>query len=308
MHFNKLDLNLLVALDAMLTETSISRAAERLHLSQSAMSNALARLRSYFDDELLVQVGRRMELTPRAEALKEAVRDVLVRIDTTVASQPEFDLARTDREFRIFASDYTQVMLMPHLLALARQQAPGVRFEFLPQVVQPQRALERGEADLMIIPRGFDSADHPSDVLFEEEFCCLVWNGSALARETLSFERYLAADHVVMKPAGTDHPSFESWFVQRFGVSRRIAVTTYSFSAVPALLVGSDCLATVHARMAAQVQGMLPLTRLRPPVQMSKLEQLMQWHKYRTRDPGLSWLRALVHEAARRMDLGLSAL
>ena len=88
MRFNKLDLNLLVALDAMLAERSISKAAERLHLSQSAMSNALARLRDYFDDELLVQVGRKLELTPRAETLKESVRDVLVRVDSAILAQP----------------------------------------------------------------------------------------------------------------------------------------------------------------------------------------------------------------------------
>src|SRR5205085_11334612 len=99
MRFNKLDLNLLVALDAMLAERNISRDAERMHMSQSAMSNALARLRLYFEDELLVQIGRRMELTPRAEALQDIVRDVLVRVDAGVLTSPSFDFARSDREF-----------------------------------------------------------------------------------------------------------------------------------------------------------------------------------------------------------------
>ncbi|MEC4511813.1 LysR family transcriptional regulator, partial [Klebsiella pneumoniae] len=114
MRFNKLDLNLLVALDALLSEQNISRAAEKIHLSQSATSNALARLREYFDDELLVQVGRKMEPTPRAEALKDAVRDILVRVDATVAAQPEFGPAQANRLFRLFVSDYTMTTLIPH--------------------------------------------------------------------------------------------------------------------------------------------------------------------------------------------------
>jgi LysR family nod box-dependent transcriptional activator len=123
MRFNKLDLNLLVALDAMLLERNISRAAERLHVSQSAMSSSLARLRTYFDDPLLVQVGRRMELTPRAQALKEVVRDILGRVDTAIATRPQFDPAQSDREFRLLVSDYTLVTLMPHLLALVRRKS-----------------------------------------------------------------------------------------------------------------------------------------------------------------------------------------
>ena len=107
MRLNKLDLNLLVALDAMLTETSITVAAQRLHMSQSAMSNALGRLRDHFQDKLLVQVGRRMEITPRGLVLREAVRDVLMRIDTTIAAQPEFDPAKSEREFTLLVSDYT---------------------------------------------------------------------------------------------------------------------------------------------------------------------------------------------------------
>ena len=204
MRFNKLDLNLLVALDALLTECSISRAAARVHLSQSAMSNALARLRAYFGDELLVQVGCTLELTPRAQTMKEPVRDVLMRVDTAIAAQPQFDPSRSDRTFQLLVSDYTTVTLMPHLLALARRQSGTVRFLLspLPQLDQPQRALGRGEADLLVIPRNYCSPDHPIETLFEEEYVCMVWNSSRFARAgTLSYEDYVAADHVEVQPA-----------------------------------------------------------------------------------------------------------
>lgn len=302
MRFNKLDLNLLVALDAMLTERSVSRAAERLNLSPSATSNALARLRDYFEDELLVQVGRKMELTPRAEGLQEAVRDVLVRVDSTIATQPEFVPSKSDRTFRIFASDYTQMVLAPHVLALASEQGCSAQFEFLPQVSNPQRNLERGEADLLIIPRGFTSPEHPEEVLYEDDFVCVLWSASYLAQGEFTFERYLASGHVVMRPSGTDNDSFESWFVKRYGVTRRVAVTTYGFATVPALVVGTHHVATVHARLARLLVAAWPL-EIRPvPVPMTKMEQAVQWHKYRTQDPGLVWLRGLFRDAVKRMD------
>lgn len=302
MRFNRLDLNLLVALDALLKECSITRAAERLNLSPSATSNALARLREYFDDELLVQVGRRMEPTPRAQGLQEAVRDVLVRVDSAIAIQPEFDPSTSDRVFRIFVSDYTQMVFVPHVLALASAARCTARFEFLPQVSNPQRSLERGEADLLIIPRGFLSPDHPEELLYTEEFLCVVWREGALAQGELTFERYLAAGHVVMQPQGGIGDSFEVWFAKRYGVTRRVAVTTYGFSALPAMVVGTDLIATVHARLARALQPAWPIELRTPPLPTAPMEQGLQWHKYRSMDPGLVWLRTLLKKAAERMD------
>lgn len=301
MRFNKLDLNLLVALDAMLTERSISRAAERMHMSQSAMSNALARLREYFNDELLVQVGRRMELTPRAETLQDAVRDVLVRVDTTIATPPAFDPTQTDREFRLFVSDYSLQTLMPHVLALAHRQGAQVRFQFLAQVAQPQRSLERGEADLLVIPKGFCSPEHPIDLVFEEDFVCVVWSGSRWAGRPLSIEDFTSAGHVVIE-TGSGQPAFEGWFMQRYGVSRRVEVSSFSFTSLPALVIGTERIATVHARLARQACKSLPLQLSPMPLPMPRMEQSMQWHKYRTQDPGLVWLRKLLREAASAMD------
>src|SRR5437773_838371 len=274
MRFNRLDLNLLVALDALLTELSITKAAERLNLSPSATSNALARLREYFDDELLVQVGRRMEPTPRAQGLQEAVRDVLVRVDSTIAIQPQFEPSKSDRVFRIFVSDYTQMVFVRHVLALA--------------------SLERGEADLLIIPRGFLSPDHPQETLYTEDFVCVVWRDGALARGELTFERYLAAGHVVMQPPGNAGDSFEAWFVKRYGVTRRVAVTSYGFTALPVMVVGTDLIATVHARLAHALRAAWPIELRTPPLPITSMEQGLQWHKYRTQDPGLVWLRGLL--------------
>lgn len=302
MRFKKLDLNLLVALDVLLKERSVSRAAEVLNLSASAMSNSLARLRDYFDDELLVQIGRKMELTPRAENLHAAVRDVLLRIDSTIADHPVFDPSGSDRIFRIFASDYTQLVLAPALLAAAFRAGSTVRFEFLPQVAMPHRQLERGEADLLIIPTGFTSPDHPSEVLFEEEFVCVVWRDAAIAQGELTFDRFVAAEHVTMQPAGGQAAAFEGWFLKRYGVTRRVAASTYSFVTLPAMIVGTEYVATVHARIAKRLLRAFPLEIRSTPMPFDHIEQAVQWHNLRRNDPGLVWLRGMLQEAARHMD------
>lgn len=302
MRFNRLDLNLLVALDVLLAEHSISRAAERLHMSPSAMSNALARLRSYFDDELLVPVGRRMEPTPRAEGLRSAVRDVLLRVESTIALPPAFDPKQADRTFRIFVSDYTQLVFAPHVLALAEAAGCTAGFEFLPQVAQPQRSLESGEADLIVIPSTFLSPDHPHEVLYEEPFCCVLWKDSRLAQAPLTRERYLSANHAVMQPTAQGGRSFEQDFAQRHGVERRITVSSYAFAPLPAMVVGTELVATVHRRLAERMAQAWPVVLRELPLPMAPMAQAVQWQRYRSQDPGLIWLRGLLLRAVQRMD------
>jgi len=306
MRYNKLDLNLLVALDALLTERSITRAGERMNLTPSAVSNALARLRTHFDDELLVQVGRKMEPTPRAEGLHDAVRDVLVRIESTITTQPAFDPTTSDRSFKILLSDYSQLVLGPHLVALAAAARCTARFEFLPQVANPLRILERGEADLLIMPRYLLSPDHPLDVLYTETFVCVVWREGAWAEGALTMQRYAAAGHVVMQPAGTTADSFESQFIKQRGIERRIAMTCYCFSALPALVCGTDLIATLHRRLALTLAGAWPVVMKEPPLDFDTMEQAVQWHRYRTNDPGIVWLRGLLAKAVVRLDASLS--
>jgi LysR family transcriptional regulator, nod-box dependent transcriptional activator len=302
MRFKKLDLNLLVALDALLTERNVTRAGERLALSQSATSNALARLRQYFDDELLVAVRGKLEPTPRAELLHEAVRDVLLRIDTTVAAAPEFDPRASDREFTLFVSDYSMQVLMPRVLALAAQRGSRIRLRLKQQVAHPYRSLERGEADLLIIPGIFCSPDHPQQRLFADHFVCVVWKHSPLAEGEMSLERYLAASHVDMQPADDELPVLEHWFTTAHRMRRHIAVTSHNFVAIPHMVVGSDLIGTVHSRLAQLVLPAIPVVVKPVPLPITEFEQTLQWHKYRSRDPGLIWLRGLLEEAANKLD------
>lgn len=301
MRFNRLDLNLLVALDALLTERSVTRAAALLHLSPSATSDALARLRDYFNDELLVQVGRKMEPTPRAQSLHPAVRDVLVRVDSTITAQPRFDPRETDRAFRIFASDYTQMVLGPPLMTVLAQEQCQAVVNFLPQVALPQRDLERGDADLLVLPRSLMSKDHPHELLYEERFVCLVWKRSALASGSLTRARYEAAGHVLMKPIATGGDSFQELALRKASFVRRVVATSYGFATVAPLLVGTEAVATVHERLAQVLARAWPLA-IRPcPVAIPPMQQAVQWHKHRTQDLGLAWLREALRRACAAM-------
>lgn len=305
MRFHRLDLNLLVALDVLLAERSVSRAAARLNLSASATSDALARLREYFDDELLVQVGRRMETTPRAESLRDPVRDMLVRVEATITTPPSFDPARTERVFRIFASDYTQMVLGPALMQQVASQACSAGFEFLPQVTEPGRELERGDADLLVMPESLLTDDHPHRVLYEEQFVCVVWQDGPLASGRLTRERYLAARHVVMRPQGARADSYEDWFLRSHGLPRDVAATSYGFASVAGLLVGTPWVATMHQRLARQLARVWPLL-LRPcPLDIPPMRQAVQWHGFRSQDPGIVWLLDQINRAAQALGTSL---
>lgn len=305
MRFKRLDLNLLVALDHMLNLRSISRAAEQMNMSQSAMSNALTRLRTYFEDPLLVQVGRRMELTPKAEAMRHNVRDILVRVDAAIATDLSFDPAQSGRQFRILLSDYTMNVLMPHVIELAHAASPTIRFQLLPQQVQPYLEIEKGEADLLIAPSILVSRDHPSATLFEDDFCCLVWKGSRYAGREISVDDYIDAGHVRMLPI-TGGRSFEDQFLDQKGIKRRVEVITYNFAALPHLIVGTDRIATVHGLIASQAEAHLPVERHPLPFPWIPLEERLQWHEHRSRDPGIMWLRGIFEQAAERIQPQLS--
>lgn len=223
---------------------------------------------------------------------------------STITAQPTRDPAQTDRRFRIDVSDYTQMVLGPFLMAQAAAVGCSATFDFLPQVANPQRDLERGDADLLVLPETLMSAQHPYEVLYQEAFVCVVWSQGRLARGTLTRERYLQAGHVVMRPsASAADSSYEDWFIKRLGVSRRVAASSYGFATVPPLVVGTDLVATVHARLAAQLQSRWQLVTRPCPVQIEPMSQAMQWHSYRTQDPGLESLRGVMRAAAAAMGV-----
>lgn len=294
MHFNHLDLNLLVALDALLTEKNITRASERVHLSQSAMSGALSRLRDYFQDDLLVQVGRRMVPTPLGESLARPVREVLVKVETTIQAKPEFDPATSSRNFKLLMSDYVSTVLMTSALPPIQRLAPHTMFELLPYSELQWETLDRGEIDFLIMPTDYLREGHPSEILFEDSYTCVAWCENPLVGDSITLDQYLDLGHVVVRFGQQRVPAYDEWFFSRFGHARRIEVVTTSFSSILQLVVGTTRIATVQKRLASFYAKYLPLKFVAPPIEMPVLREAIVWHKYRDQDPGNAWVRRML--------------
>jgi LysR family transcriptional regulator, nod-box dependent transcriptional activator len=302
--YRRLDLNLLVALDALLSEKSVTRAAARMNITQPAMSGALARLRDYFDDPLIVQVGRQMELTPLAQSLMGPIQDVILRIDSAIATEPDFEPGKSKRHFTITASDYViRVFLMDVLRRVARE-APGISFEFRQSSERVQEELESGEVDFVIGPEIDVLSEHPHEVLFEDTYTVIAWSQSTAVGDSLTFDDYLALGHVVFRTGRMGTPWLERWFIRRYGDVRRIEVSAHSFSLMAHLVVATERIATIQTRLAKKYVEILPLKLIAPPVELPKLTEVLQWNVHRDPDPASRWIRAILREMAAEVPLG----
>jgi DNA-binding transcriptional LysR family regulator len=291
MRFKGLDMNLLVALDCLLTEKNVSRAAEKLCLSQSATSGALTRLREYFEDELLVQLGRNMVMTPRAAELLPAVRNVLLQVEGTIIKRPDFDPATARRDIRIIASDYMITVAIAPALRQIQPLAPDLNFHLLTPRENPRERLERGEVEFVAMPDLYLSPDHPTMPLFSDTYRAVAWAGNDLIRgDAISIEDFLQMRHVAVNFT-ENGPSFEEWFTQRFGAERHVEVSTSSYSSIPYLILGTRRLALMHRRMAETFAAVLPLKLLAPPVEIPPIQETLQWHLYNDSDECLRWVR-----------------
>lgn len=298
MHFKGLDLNLLAALDVLLLEKNTTRAGERLCLSQSAVSGALARLREYFNDELLVQAGRVFVLTPLAESLVEPVRAVLQQIETTIATQARFDPATSMRQFTLMGSDYAMTVLLAKVLQRVRQIAPNITFAIRATANSWQEELSLGTVDVVLIPEFFTSDNHPKAPLFQDDFICVMDANNQAVSDTISIEQFFAMGHVGVAFGQSLNPSIEQWLIQKHGHSRRIEVIAPNFTLLPHLVIGTNRIAVMHARLASIAAQSLPLRLLPLPITLPGMVEMMQWPAHHTNEPGSQWLRQILQETA----------
>ena len=298
MRFGRLDLNLLVALDALLTERSVSLAADRLCLSQSATSSALGRLREYFGDELLVVKGRNMILSARAEELIDPVRAVLDQIRTTVAVAPPFDPLTADRLIRIMASDYSTEVLLAAVLAKLETEAPNIRFEIQTMNDNPIEAIDRGHVDLLLTIDYAISSDHPSQLLFEDDYVVVGAQDNPAMHQPMTRELYFGLGHVSARFGKSRVPAFEDWFVRRQKQQRRVEVVAPTFLSLPGLIGGTNRIATMHRRMAEIVVRSMPLVMREVPFAIPPIRESVQWNIANSNDRALRWVVEKLQAAA----------
>jgi LysR family transcriptional regulator, nod-box dependent transcriptional activator len=299
MRFNGLDLNLLLAFQVLLEERNVTRAARRLNISQPAMSAALARLRDYFQDDLLVVQGKQMHPTAQAESLAGPVRRMLADLDSLLTSSARFDPATSQRTFRMVASDYITSSVIGSLTRRFASVAPRVRLEIMLPCEEAAQLVMEGQADLTITPEDFLDPDQPAEFLCEERQVVVAWKENPALAQGLNEADFRRLGHVAVHVGSNRVPSFADRHLERMGVERRIDITCGCFTVLPWLICGTERLAVLHERLARQLITQFPLVMAQLPFEFPVMREMIQYHKTREADEGLRWLRsALKAEAA----------
>ena len=291
-----LNLNLLVALDALLAEQSVTRAAHRIGVTQSAMSRSLARLREMLDDPLLVRVGRGMVRTPRAEALAMPLRGALAHLQQTLDRAPTFDPATAQRQFSIMTADLLSTTLLPGLDAHVAN-APGVRLRVT--ALRSQQAgdqLLSGEIDALVA-HPLERPGLTSQTLFSDDYVVALAADHPAASVDWTLEAWLALDHLVVSPVGLPGGRVDTALAEQ-GRSRRVVMTVPYFLAAPWVLASSRMALTAPRCLLAPMTQHLKLV-LRPvPIALPPFVVALTWPERMTADPGHRWLRDAVVAAA----------
>lgn len=307
MNLQAIDLNLLVAFEALMDERNVTRAARRVGLSQPAMSNALTRLRRTFGDPLLVRTPSGMTPTPAAQSLMEAVREALSQLRSALEDKPAFNPAASKRAFHVLTSDYAEIVLLAPLVGKLREQAAGVslRIHRPPNVFQPpSRTALSDSFDLAIgfFPDALSlDASVRSEVLFEEDNVCIAAADHPSIKSRITIRQYAAARHaaVFYKSEG---PGVIDTLLAQKALTRQLAVLAPHFASVPFIVAESDLIATVPRRLAMRFRKELKLQVLPVPFTLPPFRLAMLWHERVDSDPAHAWLRGLVGETARAIE------
>lgn len=296
-----IDVNLVVVLDAILTERSLTRAGEAIGMTQPAVSGALSKLRTLIDDPLLVRNGRVFDLTPKAQELQPLVTEALKEIGRTFNLRPEFDPLTSERRFRLWASDYVLATVTGTLLGVLAEEAPGTSVEFgtLTNTVITPVELLRTDVIVSSVNRGIPGK---RQALFSDSFVCVMSKDHprlAKGAITLSdladlpFVRVDFGEEIVTNPDDA---------LAAAGLEPDIAVTVPGFLSVPFMVQGTDMWGMVQSRVAEMYADQLGLVIVDTPVPKSTLVEAAFWHPSKTSDPALRWLVAILRKTAERVE------
>lgn len=293
-----LDLNLLLSLDALLKERNVTRAAERLGLSQPAVSAALARLRRHFDDELLQRTGNRYVLTPLAEQLVDRTDAAMTGVRRVFDAAPDFDPGTARREFTLMVSDYAAAVLGDELATTVAREAPGVRLRLLQHstyAVDHARETLR-TVDGLVLPHGF-LADIPSVDLYEDRWVCIVAEDNATVGDNLTLEDLARLPWVFTYHQPTAFtPAAQQMRV--LGIEADVHIVVESFLAVPFLVAGTGRVALLQERLARRLAPAARVRVLPCPWEVVPLKEALWWHPSLRGDPAHTWLRGALRRAS----------
>jgi DNA-binding transcriptional LysR family regulator len=293
------DLNLLQALDVLLAERHVTRAAKKLGVTQSAASQRLRRLRDFFGDPLLVDGRPLMSLTPRALALSGPLRDALARLASALGAGEPFEPTTSTRRFVLIGNDLVEAAALPALMAHLGSSAPGVRVQMERSGPNVAERLGTGGADLAIVPAFQTSPSLRHRKLFRDHFVVLWRRDHPAAKKPLSMDRYLALSHLLIAPQGAPGSVVDDHLAER-GLSRRVQATVRHFAAAPFLVASSDLVATCPRSLATMARAALPrLAEKALPFEVPATDIALVWHDRVQQDPGHVWFRGVVESVAR---------
>jgi len=300
---DNMDFRLLRALLVLVTEKSVTRAANLLGIGQPALSQTLGKLREHFNDPLLVRTRGGMVPTDRARELEQSARQILAEYDRMVSPADRFDAATARRRFVVTIPEYAEHMLMPSVLERLRRESPDIRVEVRPP--QPARAIEQleaGDVDLRIAWLLAPTPTLRSMPLFQDQVVCLASQAHAAIRDRLALDDFLGFPHV--RPLGTGRPTTAVVLdeaVAREGRKIERPFLVQNFLTIPAIVARTDMLATLPRRLARPFAAQHALQILEVPLRLPRIRYAAYWHERSQKDPGHRWLRTLFQQAGREL-------
>lgn len=294
MRFDRFDLNLLSAFDVLAETRSVTATAHRLNLSQPAISGALKRLRLFFDDELFINSGRKMFLTPKAEELVEPVRHALALVRSGITKPGGFDPTTTQRRFIIVASDYSFTILLARIITEAERLAPGISFEIIPPSNEAIDRIRRAEIDLFVTVEQFRVVGHPEMKLWSDDEVIISWKESGY--DQIDENVFYDAGHAVVMFGSDRQASLSDVSYNELERERRVELLLPNFSSLPQAIIGTRRLAIMHRLYAQHFARIYPIQIHESWLPSSKVTEIVQWHKKREGDLGVIWLLDLVRQ------------
>ncbi len=297
------DLNLLLAFDVLMQERNVTRASERMFVTQSAMSHTLHRLRQQLDDPLLVKTPSGMQPTDRALALVDPVRRLLLEMDRLLEPPQAFDPVTSQRRFTIAATDYMEFLLLPELGRLFEQTAPGVDIHVKrTESAFPVTPLENGSLDVVL---GFASVLEPPaqlncEHLFVDQMACAVRADHPKISHAPTLEEYLAAGHMLISRTGSQVGVIDEKLTE-LGLERRINMIVPHFLSAPLIVTETDMILSLPYRLALQFRKLVALKILPVPIELPNYDLAMIWHPLREKDPAHGWLREQIKAIGRHI-------
>lgn len=295
------DLNLLVAFDVLMRELNVTRAAEQMFITQSAMSHILQKLRQQLDDPLLVKTPCGMRPTERALALIDPVRALLAETERLIQPPLAFDAATSQRRFVLAATDYIEFLLMPELSGLIENIALGIDLHVKrTETSFPVTLLENGSLDVVL---GFESVLNPPtylqrQYLFSDKMACVVRQGHPLISKPPSLEEFVAVPHMLISRTGSNVGIIDQELTA-LGLERRIKLIVPHFLSAPLIVAKTDMILSLPYRIAEQFTKIAPLAIFPVPIKLPDYDLCMIWHPLRDKDPAHQWLRGNIAELCR---------